>query len=525
MKKIFLKVVNILLCLAMVLSFLTVAGCNGNSGKSKGSGKKLFSEPVEFTVLAYEHTGVPYTGTELKFKEITEKTNVTLKMDITPQSEYNNKISTVFASGQMYDITVLNTNAYVLQYSTDLFLDLTDYLETELKDYYRWIKDDENAKRTLIDGRLYQLIQIGVGDYPKNKINTMYGNFPVIRYDVLDENNLSVPESWNDWFTTMKKLKTIYPNSTPWATRSARTLLRNASYSLGAQMDLYYNFDTKKYSFGVMENNFREILEFLINCYNEGIIDPNFNTSNTNTWENAVSSGNVFFWYDNNTFAPSQTATLQKSNPKAKLEVMPLMEGFGGKKQATKYNANSYNGGFILSSKTAEPKKLVKFMNWLYTDEGFNVCNYGKEGKTYTLNSDKSVNISKDIINEFAAQADPGAAFSSTYGVGQLCFSGVCAEMPLEKAMGKDVSAAYEILKDDYKNGHIKEEAVTPAIDGSLISDTETKVADINNLIYNHIMNIVIGKLDISTLDLLVTQIKDMGAQTVLDRYNSALPK
>lgn len=521
MKKNCLRSVNLFLCIAVILSLLTCAGC-GKKGETK-TDEKLFSEPIEFSVLAYEHTGYPYTGTELKFKEITEKTNVNLKIDITPQAKYNSKVSTALASGQTYDITVLNTNDYIRQYSMDLFLDLTDYLETDLKDYYRWIKDDENAKRTLIDGRLYQLIQIGAGDYPGNEINTMYGYFPVIRYDVLEDNNLAIPGTWNEWFTVMKKLKSIYPDSTPWATRSAGGLLRNATYSLGAQMDLYYDFESGKYSYGVMESNFREILEFLVNCYNEGIIDKNFENSNTNTWENAVSSGNVFFWYDNNSFAAYQTAELKASNPKAKFEVMPLMENFEGKKQAVKYNANDYNGGFVLSSKTAEPDKLVKFMNWLYSDEGFYVCNYGKEGETYTLNDDGTVNISKDIINEFAAHANPGAAYASTYGLGQQCFSAVFSEMSLEKAMGKNVSEPYNILKADYENGFIKEEAIAPAISGQLVSDMETKIKEINGVIYNHILKIVTGKLDISTLDGLVTQIKDMGAQNVLDTYNAAL--
>ena len=525
MKKLLNKGLNIILCVSLVALLLSLASCGKSNDGDKKNSEKLFSEPVEFSVLTFENGGIPYTGTELAFKEITEKTNVTLKMDITPQSEYNNKITTVLASGQMYDITVLNTNVYARQYSTDLFLDLTDYLETDLKDYYRWIKDDEFAKNTLIDGRCYQLIKINGGDYPGNKVNTIYGHFPVFRYDILEKNNLAIPKTWNDWFTVMKKLKTVYPNSTPWSTRSARTLLRNATYALGAQMDLYFDYDTGKYSFGVMESNFREIVQFLVNCYSEGILDPNFDTANTNTWENAITNGTTFFWYDNNSFAAQQTATLQTSDPNAKLEVIPLMENLEGKKQANMFNKNEYGSGFLLSSKTAEPKKLVKFMNWIYSDEGFYITNYGKENETYTLNKDGTVNIDKDVIGQFSSLPNGGAAFCSTYGLGQQCFTGVFAEMPFEKAIGKDVTASYDILKSDYENGCIRESGITPAIKGELIADIEGKTTNINNLIYNHVMGIVKGKLDISTLDALVTQIKDLGAQEVLDTYNNALAK
>ena len=230
MKKYFVKGINIVLSIAMVLSLCSMAGCGKKSGGgSTNKGGKLFKDPVEFTMLAYEHTAYPFTGKELMFDALKEATNVNLKIDITPQSEYNNKIITVFASGQLYDITYMNTNSYIRSFSTKLFFDFTDYLKTDLKDYYKWVKDDENHARTYIDGRLYQLIKVGAGDYPNYEVNTMYGNFPVVRHDILEANNLAVPETWDQWFTVMKKLKAIYPDSTPWTTRSARTLLRNAT--------------------------------------------------------------------------------------------------------------------------------------------------------------------------------------------------------------------------------------------------------------------------------------------------------
>ena len=424
MKKVNRKIISFFLCIVLVFSLLSCAGCGNSKDKGKDKGEKLFSEPIEFTVLVGEHPSVPYSGTELKFKEITAKTNVTLNFDITPQSEFNHKLSTVFASGKMYDITGVNSSSTLRKFSTDLYLDLTDHLETDLSNYYRWVKDNEMVERNYINGRCYQLIGVSPpAGYFGEELSSISGEFPVIRYDILEANNLPVPETWNDFFTVMKKLKTIYPDSTPWSTRSSRILLRNATYGLGARMDFYYDYEEKVYKFGIFEDNFKSILEFLVNCYNEGIIDPKFDSANTNTWENGVSNSKIFFWYDNSGFADAQTATLKQSNPDAKMQVMPLMKDFEGKKRAIMYNNFEYDGGLVLSASTKEPDKLIKFVDWLYSDEGMYVNNFGKEGETYTLNKDGSVKIADSVVEEFRGNSSPVYAWNSTYGLGQLCFS------------------------------------------------------------------------------------------------------
>ena len=522
MKNIAKRIVSLLICLVLVL---TVAGCGKGDDKSKNEGKKLFSDPIEFTVLMNEHPSVPYTGTEIKFKEITNKTNVTLKLDITPQSEFAHKLTTVLASGQMYDIVSLNSVSTMRKYSTDLYMDLTDYLETDLKNYYRWVKDDEMVKRNYINGRCYQLICLSPpAGYWGEELSSISGEFPVIRYDILEANNLPVPKDWNEFFTVMKKLKTIYPDSTPWGTRSSRTLLRNATYSMGARMDFHYDYEKEKYTFGVLDSKFKNIVQYLVNCYNEGIIDPAFDTANTNIWESGVSSGKMFFWYDNSNFADAQTATLKQSNPDAKFQVMPLMKDFEGKKRAIMYTNFEYDGGFVLNAKTKYPEKLRKFMDWCYSDEGLYVTNFGKEGETYTLNKDGSVNIPDSIIDEFRGNTSPIYAWNSAYGVGQLCFTPLFGgDLVFSNALGTFNNEPMQILKEDYEAGYMNGRDVTPALSSDIMADIETKRNDIDNTIFQHVMKIVNGKLDISTLDGLIAQIKDMGAQEVLDAYNNAL--
>jgi DNA-directed RNA polymerase subunit beta len=71
MKKYFVKGINIVLSLAMIFSLFSLAGC-GEGKSGSGTGEKLFKEPVEFSVLAYEHTAHPFTGNELMFEALKE---------------------------------------------------------------------------------------------------------------------------------------------------------------------------------------------------------------------------------------------------------------------------------------------------------------------------------------------------------------------------------------------------------------------------------------------------------------------
>jgi len=510
------RICSLLCVVIMVLTCLSACGKSG--GGSSDSNKVLFEEPVTFSLLTYEHASQPWNTEAEKFKEITNATNVTLDINVCSIDDSKTKYVATLASGQMYDITYMPFT-YVQQYSTSLFLDLTDYMNNGgLDNYMRWVKDDPLLDDMAIDGRHYAFAGVNACNYPASKDVELNGMFPVMRTDVLEKNNIPVPTTWDEWFSVMKKLKAIYPDSTPWSGRAVRYIYSNMEYMLGCQSDLNFDHTKDKYIIGVLEPEYRSILEFEKRCYDEGILDPNFRNSDSNSWNEGVNNNKVFFWIDNDGFATSQTLSLRANNADATMETIPLLADSKGNKRALKYGTISHEQCYVLSAASSKAEKMVKFMDWCYSDKGMYINNYGKEGSSYTINKDGSVKLSDEILQKYSG-ATSNYAWMSDYGLGMLAFAPLSRTGDSVMSFVGDniIPPASETLKADNDAGYISAKVdITPKV----TDEITTSATLINNLIYQKIPQFIDGSISMTEFDSFVEQIKGMGAEAVLEAYN-----
>lgn len=131
----------------------TTAGTSSGAQQSNklSSSNKLFSEPLTLTLLLGEHVNQPIKANTVKFQELQELTNVTLDIDVTPSSAYDAKLIASMASGKLYDLQKIDISQ-MRKYSTDLYLDVTDRMKTQVPNYYERIKNDNVFKQTSING-------------------------------------------------------------------------------------------------------------------------------------------------------------------------------------------------------------------------------------------------------------------------------------------------------------------------------------------------------------------------------------
>ncbi len=507
--------------LALLLLCPAFAGCSGGEGESQEK-EILFDEPVTFTVMTYEHQSQPVDPSAIKFQAIQEATNVTLDFDITPLAEYNTKKAAAFGSGILCDITNATSDDLSRFSGANIFMPLPDeLLEESVPNFYQRVKDDLNWKMTKINGQA-----LGFTTLNASTENVLLGGYlPVIRYDILEKNNLQMPTTWDEWFVVMKQLKTIYPDSTPFSGRNkGANMLTHPSFSMGCPPGLYFDYDTNQYSIGALETQYREILQFFVRCYEEGILDPNWQTVDSNTWDQGVTNNKIFFWYDNAGFAAGQTANLQKSDPEAKMQVMPLMVNSQGEKQGVLYNQHSYTAFWALSANAAEPEKLLKFMNWLYSDEGMYICNYGKEGETFNRTEDGKVTIPAEIIDKYRGSSSPDYNWMADYGLGLLCFTPlVNTSYGMSVQLGLLDEELGSIVDADYEAGYYHFEDIKPPLPEADRATVNNEMRQINALIFAGVNEFVEGTRPLTEYDNWVSDIKAAGAEHVLEVYNTAL--
>ncbi|HOJ09395.1 MAG TPA: extracellular solute-binding protein [Clostridiales bacterium] len=487
-----------------------------NETKASAEAKKLLPKPTTFTIMTFEHPSTTVNPYGIRWQEVFDKTNVKLEFDITPQGDFNAKLATVLASGVISDITWVKQNN-TTEYGKKLFMDLTDKLETELPNYWRKVKDDINFLKTKVEGRVYSTYFLQNDNYPG-------GLVPVIRYDLLEKHNLPMPETFEQWFEVMKQLKNLYPDSTPYSGRGGRNTPLNLEYAMGAQRNLNYDLVKQRYVYGVLEPEYRKILEFLNKCYAEGILDNGYMNTNANTWAEGAANNKIFFWYDNGGFATSQTLALRQNNPNALMQIMPLMENAQGEKRGQIYAKHWYNEQLVFSKNTSKPEELLKFINWMYSDEALLINNLGKEGITYNVLPNGEVELPKELVDKYKVSTSPDDAWQSDLGVGYLNVTPFVGYTPLlGKALGTFNEGFYDVLLPDLKAGYYKEQWVAVVLDPEVKKSINELEKQINSLINNQIPKFIDGTRPLSEFDQFVAEVKKLGAEDVLKAYNDAV--
>ena len=512
-------------CIFFAITILISCAACGNSsdkGGNKSNAEKLFDEPITLSLLLSEHTNQPIKTDTLKFKTITELTNVTLDVDVTPASAYENKIIAAATSGNMYDITYMSVDQ-MREYSSNLYLDLTDKYETLAPDYWNRVKNDPLNASTAINGKYYGFTVINDVSYAET--GEYGGLWPAMRTDILDENGIKLPTTWDEMFTALKKLKKLYPDSTPISGRSKYNIIDTLEYSLGMYRLIHMDQETGKYVCGVLEDEYYTVLKNMNLYYNEGILDNNFESVNSNTWNDGVNSGKIFFWIDNIGFSLTQTRTLNQSNPSAIMEAIPLMtNSFGKKGGGILYTDVKYSEQWVLSAKTADPDKAIKFMNWCYTEEGMLTNNYGKKGESYNLNKDGTLEIPASIVDNYRGLTSPDYSWMSDYGLGQLCFAPLFNQKYSVSSFinadedNKLYDSNAAVLKADVEAGNtIDQQTVYPNVSTSIAEKRDL----IENYINQSVFAFIKGTKPLSEFNSFVDQVKTMGIEEVLNAYNS----
>ena len=176
----------------------------------KGKVSIPLSKPITFTLFLEEHSSQPVKTDALKWKAIAKKTNVTLDVDVGVGSAATTKLAAAAASGKMYDISCIKHGKLTTMKPT-LFLDLTKRInKDETPNYYNLVKNDlADMKLLRVGGKV-----LGFSMYVTDTFeNGKWGPYETaacpmgIRMDILENNGLKAPTTWDEWFNVMKKLK------------------------------------------------------------------------------------------------------------------------------------------------------------------------------------------------------------------------------------------------------------------------------------------------------------------------------
>jgi putative aldouronate transport system substrate-binding protein len=398
---------KILIVTILVLSLLTTlfAGCSSknssetqqketqqaaqNTNSSDPENKHFYSEkPLEFTMLYSEHPAYPYKEDWLLWKAIKDMTNVSLKLTVVPMSDYAQKRSLLISTGEAPEIIPKTYPGQEVPFiPSGAILPISDYID-EMPNFSRQIKewnlqDDLNTLKQK-DGKFYVLPglhEIFVQDYSL-----------AIRLDIFEKNNIPVPNSWDELYDALKKLKEIYPNIIPFSDRwQGKSLLNVAAPTFGVQAGwgagngMYYYRDKDEFGFYPITDDYKNMLSYFNKLVKEGLMDPESFTQNDDQAIQKFVTGKSFVISTNSQELVNLRNKMKETMGEDAFKVVKILPP-AGPKGAVVAGGRLENGIMISKNALKNPNfhEMLKFIDWLwYSEEGQTLTKWGVEGVTY----------------------------------------------------------------------------------------------------------------------------------------------
>ena len=349
---------------------------------------------------------------------------------------------------------------------------------------------------------------------------TAYNYVTVMRKDWLDKVGMDVPVTFDDWTNVLTAFKDQLGVYAP------LSLNGNGFTDLGRAMMSGFNVDYTwqltgdgSVAYGPSLDGWREYITQMHDWYAAGLIDPDFMSANSFMVDmTMVITGKTGAWCSMYTM-PS---LYESSSEDKEMNIVPVASP---RKQAgdeihIRMQTNDIGNPTAISANCKNPEIALKWLDYLYSEEGAMLANYGVEGDTYTLNDSGEPVFTDKILN------NPDYSFSQAQASFLCPPSSIPNHYDWTRELGsvpeKDV-ASYDVW------GSVKDDWIMPSL--SLTSDEAVERAgimtDIQTYAQEQTTAMITGIQDVETYwDTYVETMKSMNldraveiTQAAYDRY------
>lgn len=498
--------------------------------------EKISDEGITWTVFKCSHTSIgtlinDWNETEAA-KLMEEKTGVHLEF-ITPiLGEEDTQLAMMIQSGETPDFIIGNTGGGIDGYDGGAMgllddgksVNLAEHLD-ELPNFKKQLEASEYRQKEVYtdDGRIP-----GFPTFYDNDEETEVYVGILIRKDLLDEVGMDIPETYDEWHDVLTAFKEKCGISKPFS----------PGYSGFGQSNMWtagYGFGYNDYAFGTNvpfyqkdgkvlyapiddTESFKAYLEMMNQWYEEGLIDPDFQSvTDITTQISTYSSTECGSCVTAYSLAPvlSQMGAVSKSDYEYVVAPMPVLEK--GEKthiyaETTKIRLNSV----IITNACDNVDLALKYWDQYFTKEASDINCWGVEDVTYHVNEDGTKTWDESITN------DPNYNFNNMRAAKVGSVNPGCYDVGSERVSDFDM-AADELYRSQGDDSYRISSNVSLTEDEK---DTYKRyMTDITTYVDEMSINYIIGKESFDQFDQFVQTIKDMGVQECIDAYQNALDR
>lgn len=231
----------------------------------------------------------------------------------------------------------------------------------------------------------------------------------VVRQDWLTELGLSVPETIEDWHTVLTAFKNEKGVSSPLTFESRWLFLEYAtspiSSAFGAAYPFYVENGTVK--FGPMEEGYRNFVTEMAKWYSEGLIDQDMPSVDKSTVTAKFANGESGMVI--NQLGKMSSCLEANAGTDYAISGVPTAVANAGDEKKFSHFRNQYDGSYSVSISTQckDIEAACRYLDYLYSEEGHMLINFGTEGISYNMQGDEVV-FTDIIMNN--PDANPSSA-------------------------------------------------------------------------------------------------------------------
>ncbi|WP_273322800.1 extracellular solute-binding protein [Vallitalea guaymasensis] len=378
-------------------------------------GSLISEKPQTFSIFL-NFNNMPFNPEWRVWQEIAERTNISLE-GVISQSNSNEEeaFNLMLSSGKLADIIGFKNPAELEKLGRDGgLIPLNDLIKEHAPNIQKVLDNDAKFRQgaTALDGNIYYI--------PKNQ-TLVSAEFWWIRQDWLDKLDLKVPTTVDELYTVLTAFRNDDPNGN--GEKDEIPLFDRAGWKMPDEYLYLWDTSTEFYprdgkmTFEPMEENFKTGVTNLVKWYKEGLIDPEIFTRGAKSRDILYSAnigGMTHDWPSTGNYNRSLAEDIPGFN---NVSIAPPANQNGQVIERT----TRYPGvGWGISSQCKDPVTLIKFFDFMFTEEGSTLMNWGIEGETYTVNADGTKSYTDTVLNNEQTPLGYLRSLGIQYRIGML---------------------------------------------------------------------------------------------------------
>ena len=488
----------------------------------------LFDDVTTFTLWTSNSPDLSEIISDLNeylvFSQLEQATNVRWDATLVSFFSSDEQFQLMVASQDYTDVVCRAIDSYTggtdQAIEEEFLIDVSDLIDENMPNLLDWFdKYPELRKQmTTVEGN--------IGGFPKfYQEPSDVNEGALIRLDWLEELGLESPKTYDDLHNVLTQFKEQKNASAPLVIPVNTGVQGNLLY--GYNIDNYYQVDGQV-RFGPMQPEFKEYLIMMNQWYNEGLLSDSFLTSQAEVLMDfsTILSGDTGVWCGSGTQSITQLLSMAaESQPDMRITGMTNVTKDGDTAHVGTESQILDSIMWSITTECSDPAAIARYVDYLYSDAGILLANYGVEGETFhyvdgkpvltelvTNNPDYSYNLA---LNIFTCDRQTPVPF-------------IIDEQKARNDYSEDQSNAVAVWNEATDGLYnIPRQGVNMTTKEQ--EEYNSTYSDIDTYMDETISKFVVGDLSLDQFDSFVQKLKDMGIedciaieQTAYNRYLEA---